>query len=77
MRIAIAGAAGRMGRTLTRVAAESRDIEIAGGLERDGSPHIGADMGDLAGIGKNGRQIVNDAAKLFKEVDGVLDFTMP
>jgi 4-hydroxy-tetrahydrodipicolinate reductase len=77
MRIAIAGAAGRMGRTLTRIAAESRDIEIAGGLERDGSPHIGADMGELAGIGKNGRQIVNDAAKLFKEVDGILDFTMP
>lgn len=77
MRIAIAGAAGRMGRTLTRIAADSRDIEIAGGLERDGSPHMGADMGELAGIGRNGQQIANDAAKLFKEVDGVLDFTMP
>jgi 4-hydroxy-tetrahydrodipicolinate reductase len=77
MRIAIAGAAGRMGRTLTRIAAETQDIEIAGGLEKDGSPHIGADMGELAGIGKNGRQIGSDVTKLFKQVDGVLDFTMP
>ena len=77
MRIAIAGAAGRMGRTLTRIAAENGNIEIAGGLERDGSPHIGDDMGELAGIGKNGRQIGSDMGRLFKEVEGVVDFTMP
>ncbi len=34
-------------------------------------------MGELAGIGKNGRQIEQRCAKLFKQVDGVLDFTMP
>jgi 4-hydroxy-tetrahydrodipicolinate reductase len=77
MRIAIAGAAGKMGRTLTRIAAESQEIEIAGGLEKEGSPFLGADMGELAGVGKNGRQITYEATKLFKQVDGVLDFTMP
>lgn len=77
MKIAIAGAAGRMGRTLTRIAAESPGIEIAGGLERDGSPHIGDDMGELAGIGRNGRQIGSDVAELIKQVDGVVDFTSP
>jgi 4-hydroxy-tetrahydrodipicolinate reductase len=66
-----------MGRTLTRIAAENGNIEIAGGLERDGSPHIGDDMGELAGIGKNGRQIGSDMGRLFKEVEGVVDFTMP
>ena len=33
MKIAIAGAAGRMGRTLTRIACETSGIEIGGGLE--------------------------------------------
>jgi 4-hydroxy-tetrahydrodipicolinate reductase len=66
-----------MGRTLTRIAAESRGVEIAGGLEKDGSPHIGADMGELAGIGKTGRQIGSDFAKLFRDADGVVDFSTP
>jgi 4-hydroxy-tetrahydrodipicolinate reductase len=77
MRIAIAGAAGKMGRTLTRIASETPGIEIAGGLEAEGSPHLGADMGELAGIGRTGKQIGRDAAKLFAEIEGVLDFTAP
>jgi 4-hydroxy-tetrahydrodipicolinate reductase len=76
MRIAIAGAAGKMGRTLTRIASETPGIEIAGGLESDGSSHLGADMGELAGIGPMGKQISSDAAKLFGQVDGVIDFTI-
>jgi 4-hydroxy-tetrahydrodipicolinate reductase len=77
MRIAIAGAAGKMGRTLTRIASETPGIEIAGGLEAVGSPHLGADIGEVAGIGRTGRQIGSDAAELFERVDGVLDFTLP
>ena len=42
-RIAIAGAAGRMGQALARVA--GKDFVIAGGSERAGSDKIGADMG--------------------------------
>jgi 4-hydroxy-tetrahydrodipicolinate reductase len=76
MRIAIAGAAGKMGRTLTRIASEIRGIEIVGGLESDRSSHLGADMGELAGIGPMGKQISSDAAKLFAQIDGVIDFTI-
>jgi 4-hydroxy-tetrahydrodipicolinate reductase len=77
MRIAIAGAAGKMGRTLTRIASETPDIEIAGGLEAAHSPHLGADMGELAGIGAIGKKVGGDSAALFAVVDGVLDFTLP
>lgn len=77
MRIAIAGAAGKMGRTLTRIASETPGIEIAGGLEADRSPHLGADMGELAGIGRTGQQISSDAGSLFAQIDGVIDFTVP
>jgi 4-hydroxy-tetrahydrodipicolinate reductase len=77
MKIAIAGAAGKMGRTLTRIASETQGIEVIGGLEADRSPHLGADMGELAGIGRTGKQISSDAAKLLAQVDGIVDFTTP
>ena len=77
MKIAIAGAAGRMGRTLTRIASETSGIEIAGGLESSGSPQVGSDMGELAGIGKLGVKVSNDPARLLAQVDGVIDFTVP
>jgi len=50
MKIAIAGAAGRMGRVLTRIVNETPGAEVAGGLEPSGSPHVGSDMGELAGL---------------------------
>jgi 4-hydroxy-tetrahydrodipicolinate reductase len=77
MKIAIAGAGGKMGRTLTRIARETPGIDIAGGLEAPGSAHLGADMGEIAGIGRIDRKISSDAEKLFNEVEGVLDFTVP
>ncbi len=77
MKLAIAGAAGRMGRTLTRIVGETQGVELAGGLEPTGSLHIGADMGSLAGTGPIGVQISDDARRLFGSIDGILDFTMP
>src|SRR5690242_18130240 len=41
LKLAIAGAAGRMGRTLTRVARDTPGIVVAGGLEAPQSPAIG------------------------------------
>jgi 4-hydroxy-tetrahydrodipicolinate reductase len=77
MKIAIAGAAGRMGRTLTRIASETSGIEIAGGLESSGSPQVGSDLGEIAGIGKLGVKVSNDPEWLLAHVDGVIDFTVP
>jgi 4-hydroxy-tetrahydrodipicolinate reductase len=77
MRLAIAGAAGRMGRTLTRIVGETEGLEIAGGLEPRGSPHIGADMGTLAGTGLSGVKVSDDPRRLFGNSDGIIDFTVP
>ena len=77
MKIAIAGAAGRMGRTLTRIASETSGIEIAGGLESSGSPQVGSDMGELAGIGKLRVKVSSDPARLLAQVDAIMDFTVP
>jgi 4-hydroxy-tetrahydrodipicolinate reductase len=77
MKIAIAGAAGRMGRTLIRIASETSGIEIAGGLESSGSPQVGSDMGELAGIGKLRVKVSSDPARLLAQVDAIIDFTVP
>ena len=77
MKLAIAGAAGRMGRVLTRIVHETEGAELAGGLEPKGSAHAGADMGDLAGLGRLGVTISDDPFALFTKIDGIIDFTVP
>jgi 4-hydroxy-tetrahydrodipicolinate reductase len=77
MKLAIAGAAGRMGQVLTRIVNETPGAEVAGGLEPKGSPHVGADMGVLAGIGALDVMIGDDPLALLTQVDGIIDFTVP
>jgi 4-hydroxy-tetrahydrodipicolinate reductase len=77
MKFAIAGAAGRMGRVLTRIVNETPGAEIAGGIEPRGSAHVGADMGELAGIGTLDVAITDDPLELFTRIDGIIDFTVP
>jgi 4-hydroxy-tetrahydrodipicolinate reductase len=77
VKIAIAGASGRMGRVLTRIVHETEGLEIAGGMESKGSPSVGADMGELAGIGSLGVVISDDPLPLFTRIEGLIDFTMP
>ena len=77
MKLAIAGAGGRMGRVLARIVHETPDCEIAGAIEAKGSPHVGADAGTLAGLPALGVAITDDPLPLFTFIDGLLDFTVP
>jgi len=77
MKLAIAGAGGRMGRVLARIIHETQGAELAGGLEPRDSPHVGADMGGLAGLGKLGVMVGDDPLALFTKIDGIVDFTVP
>jgi 4-hydroxy-tetrahydrodipicolinate reductase len=77
MRIAVLGAAGRMGQALTKVLAETPGCTIAGGIEAKGSPAIGKDIGAVAGLKPLGVAITDDPLPVFAHVDGVLDFTTP
>ena len=54
MRLVVAGAGGRMGRTLVKAIADSKGFALAGALEDARSPLIGRDAGTLAGLGQNG-----------------------
>jgi 4-hydroxy-tetrahydrodipicolinate reductase len=77
LRIGIAGCAGRMGQMLARTIKDTPGVVLAAGNERPGSPAIGQDLGEVAGIGKLGVAVVSDAAAMFAGADAVLDFTAP
>jgi 4-hydroxy-tetrahydrodipicolinate reductase len=77
MNLIVAGAAGRMGRALIRAVHETPGATVMGALEKPGAPEIGADIGELAGLGKLGVKVSDDPLPLFAKADGVLDFTAP
>lgn len=77
MKIGVVGAAGRMGMTLVREVAAHAECSLAGATERPGSPALGRDAGELAGIGRLDCLLTDDALTLFASADAVLDFTTP
>lgn len=77
MKIAIAGAGGRMGRELARVVHATPGCILAGGLEAKGSSYVGMDYGALFGVANLGITITDNPDQLLQRVDGVIDFTLP
>jgi 4-hydroxy-tetrahydrodipicolinate reductase len=77
MKLAIMGAAGRMGRELVRAVHETAGCAVAGGTEAPGSPEVGRDAGELAGVGALGVTVTDKPLELFATIDGILDFTAP
>lgn len=71
------GAAGRMGRALARATMENGAAELVGGTEPEDSPHVGADLGTLAGGEPIGVTVSTDAAAVIAGADAILDFTRP
>ena len=77
IRIAITGAAGRMGRALTEAVTNTEGVTLNVALERPGSSVIGADAGELAGLGKLGVAVVDDLEPVLDKFDVLIDFTRP
>ncbi len=77
MRIAIAGAGGRMGRTLVRAVSETAGLRVVGALEQPASSFIGEDAGALAGIPSLGVKLSADMRAVLSQAQGVIDFTVP
>jgi 4-hydroxy-tetrahydrodipicolinate reductase len=73
-KIAITGAAGRMGRRIAALAIESKRFDVAAAMEMAGHESIGRDVGELAGIGPFGVKV---AGSLEAAVDVVIDFSLP
>ena len=74
IKIAVNGAAGRMGqRVLTMVHADP-ELEVCAALEYENCPHLGRDAGEVAGLGPIGVLLQTD---LDVHADVVIDFSSP
>ncbi len=76
-RIAIMGAAGRMGRALIGLNDTRAELSLGAALEQPGSPHLGTDPGLLAGTDATGIEIVDDLKSVIDQFDVLIDFTVP
>ena len=76
-RIAVTGAAGRMGKTLIEAINLAEGCELTAALERPDSSLVGADAGELAGLGKNGVKVSGSIDDVINDFDVLIDFTVP
>ncbi|SDK55713.1 4-hydroxy-tetrahydrodipicolinate reductase [Billgrantia gudaonensis] len=76
-RIAIVGVAGRMGRTLVNAVQQDDGATLAGGVVEPGSSLAGADVGELAGLGRLGVAAADSLEAIVDEFDVLIDFTAP
>ena len=76
-RIAVMGAAGRMGKTLIEAVSQAEGAQLCAAIDRADSSLIGADAGELAGLGKIGVTLVGDLAAVVDQFDVLIDFTHP
>ncbi|MBY2940351.1 MULTISPECIES: 4-hydroxy-tetrahydrodipicolinate reductase [Rhizobium] len=77
MKLVVVGAAGRMGQTLIRLIHSIDGVTLHAAVERAGSPFVGKDAGEIAGLGPTGVVIGDDPLNAFLDAEGVLDFTSP
>lgn len=77
VKVAVTGAAGRMGGRIITLVTESDDLQLAGAVELAGHPRLGDDAGYVAGCGDLG-VIINDSLEAaLQNADLLIDFTFP
>lgn len=77
VKIAIAGAAGRMGRNLVKATHHNENAQVGAGSERAESSLIGVDVGELCAEGHLGVTLVDSLESVIDNFDVIIDFTAP
>ena len=77
IKVAVVGAAGRMGGRLIQAVVDAEGLELTGAVERPGHPQLGLDAGLIAGAGELGVSICADLAATMATADVLIDFTFP
>ncbi|MDH0141793.1 4-hydroxy-tetrahydrodipicolinate reductase [Aquipseudomonas alcaligenes] len=76
-RIAVMGAAGRMGKILIEAVGQAEGAKLTAAVDRPDSSLIGADAGELAAQGKIGVTLAGDLNAVLDQFDVLIDFTHP
>jgi len=77
IRVAIIGAAGRMGKNLIAAVDQTEGLMVSAAIARPGSSLIGADAGELAGVGQLNIPLVETLEEVMNDFDVLIDFTTP
>nr|WP_312971415.1 4-hydroxy-tetrahydrodipicolinate reductase [Pseudomonas sp.] len=77
MRIAVTGAAGRMGKNLIEAVHQADGVVLGAAVARPTSTLLGADAGELAGVGKLGVALSGSLESSLDGFDVLIDFTHP
>lgn len=76
-RIAVMGAAGRMGKNLIEAVLQAGGAGLTAAVDRPDSSLIGADVGELAALGRIGVPLSGDLVAVLDDFDVLIDFTHP
>lgn len=77
LKVAIAGAGGRMGGANIRAIAVTPGLAVYSAFDRAGTPVIGKDAGEQAGAEALGIAITDDVNAALRGADAIIDFTAP
>lgn len=77
IRVAVVGAAGRMGKTLIEAVQAHEGLSLTAATEQPGSSLVGSDAGEVAGVGNLGVAISHSLTKVIDDFDVMIDFTGP
>ncbi len=75
VKIAVAGAMGRMGNRIAALSKEYESIKLTGAFEREGHKDIGKDIGILTGRGETYVVLEDSIEKAVEQADVIIDFT--
>ena len=77
VRVAVVGAAGRMGRMLVEAIAAEEQCQLGAAIVKSGDSLVGVDAGDLVGVGSLNTRLTDDLSKAIDDFDVLIDFTSP
>lgn len=75
IKIAVAGAAGKMGSRIAALTGEYEGLQLSGAFERPGHNDIGRDIGPVVGIKETGVKLSDSIEKIIDAADLIIDFT--
>ncbi len=76
MKVIVVGPKGKMGRLITKIAAEKEELELVAGVGPKGRDYIGQDLGMVATIGYEiGVPVVDDLESVIDKCDVIIDFS--
>ncbi len=77
IRVIVCGALGRMGSTMVKLISKEEDIKVVAGVEAPNHPHLGADLGEVLGLGKSDAALTEDLSAVISGCDCIVEFSNP